>query len=121
LANGQGIDSTTDSVNSLGDAIDSASKKAGDSGSVFNDMVFGLAGFGAVMAGVLAGMKAFVDYAGRAVGKEICARKESRKRCGNRSALSSICDGRQRRELGWRDGREMYRAFKQAYVATLAA
>jgi hypothetical protein len=60
-ATGEGIDSTTDSVNGLGDAFDNVSKKSQDS---FTNLALGIAGSGAGVIGVLAGMRAFVDYAG---------------------------------------------------------
>jgi hypothetical protein len=63
-ATGEGIGSATDAVNSLGNAFSDSSEKAESFGSAFSELVVGLAGVSAATIGLLAGMRAFVDYAG---------------------------------------------------------
>ncbi len=59
-ATGDGIDSTTDSVNKLGDAFDNTNSKA--NGSLWADMAAGILGVGAAAGGMVAGLSAALDY-----------------------------------------------------------
>jgi hypothetical protein len=63
-ATGDGIDSTTDSVNSLGQAIDSTNKKAGDSNSIWISMATSIVGAGVAVGAAVAGIRAFIDVVG---------------------------------------------------------
>src|SRR5712672_2554056 len=65
-ATGEGIDSTTNSVTGLGDAIDNTSKKAG---SLFSEMATSVVGVGAAIGGSLAAMRAFIDLVGEQADK----------------------------------------------------
>jgi hypothetical protein len=61
-ASGQGIESTRDSVTSLGDAI--AKTRDSASGDIFSATALAITGMGVAALSALAGMRAFIDFAG---------------------------------------------------------
>ncbi|WFU23161.1 hypothetical protein QA649_34535 [Bradyrhizobium sp. CB1717] len=61
---GDGIDSTTNSVNELGNAVDETARKASEADSLFNSYTMTIGGVSLATVAAVTSMRAFVDFAG---------------------------------------------------------